>query len=119
MPERESRREAVAVEAGTTAFVVGGKTGAAGPVSPWEFYFATAPAREAGDYAAAREILAVGLRAHPEHPTILYELGCFHALDGEREQALDYLRRAFAGDPKLREHATRDSDLDSVRDAIT
>jgi tetratricopeptide (TPR) repeat protein len=108
----------VAVEPGTTALVVGGRAGAAGPVSPWEFWFATAPARAAGDYAAAREILAEGLRVHPGHPTILYELACFHALDGEREQALEYLGRAFAGDPKLREHATRDSDLDSVRDAI-
>jgi tetratricopeptide (TPR) repeat protein len=118
VPERESRREAVAVEPGTTAFVVGGKAGAAGPVSPWEYWFATEPARQTGDYAQAREILSEGLRAHPEHPTILYELACFHALAGEREPALEYLERAFAGDPTLREHAARDSDLDSIRDAI-
>ncbi len=118
VPDRESRREAVAVEPGTSAFVVGGKAGAAGPVSPWEYWFATAPARQAGDYAAARAILVEGLREHPEHPTILYELACFHALAGEREQALEYLHRAFAGDSKLREHAARDSDLDSIRDAI-
>jgi len=118
VPERESRRGAVAVEAGTTAFVVGGKSGAAGPVSPWEYYFATEPARRAGDYAGAREILAEGLRHHPGHPTILYELACFHALAGEREEALEHLQKAFAGDPKLREHAAGDSDLDSIRDAI-
>jgi Cupin domain/Tetratricopeptide repeat len=118
VPERESRRQAVALEAGTTAFVVGGKAGAAGPVSPWEFWFATEPARQAGDYARAREILAEGLRVHPGHAVILYELACFHALAGEREQALDYLAQALAGDPKLREHAERDSDLDSIRDEI-
>jgi tetratricopeptide (TPR) repeat protein len=118
VPERESRREAVAVEPETTAFVVGGKAGAAGPVSPWEYWFAAEPAYRAKDYDRAYEIAAEGLRDWPDHATIHYQLACYRALGGRREDAVEHLSRAFELDSRTREWAERDSDLDSVRDAI-
>jgi tetratricopeptide (TPR) repeat protein len=113
-----ARRHAVAVEDRTTALVIGGPPANAFPVSPWEYYFAAEPAYDAGDYARAAEIASEGLAEHPEHPTLHYQLACYHALGGEREQALEHLRIAFDGNPKLREAAAKDSDLDSIRDDV-
>jgi tetratricopeptide (TPR) repeat protein len=118
IPERESRREAVAVEAGTIALALGGKTGAAGPVSPWEYWFAAEPAYRSGDYDRAYEIAAEGLRDWPDHGTIHYQLACYAALGGRREEALKHVRRAFDLDPRAREWAAGDSDLDSIREGI-
>ena len=64
VPELGDRREAVAVEDGTTVFVIGGPPANAFPVSPWEYYFATAPAREREDWDEAIRILSEGLEAH-------------------------------------------------------
>lgn len=111
-----TRREAVALEDGTTALVVGGPPGNDVPVSPWEFYFAAEPAREAGDWDRGAQIVSEGLELYPDHPVIHYEVGCFRALGGRREQAFEHLRIAFDGNPRLREHAATDSDLDAVRD---
>jgi tetratricopeptide (TPR) repeat protein len=116
VPDLTAKREAVAVEDGTTALVVGGPPGNDVPVSPWEFYFAAEPARAAGDWERGLEIVSEGLERYPDHPVIQYEVGCFHALAGRAEEAFEHLRRAFAGNPRLRDHAASDSDLDAVRD---
>jgi tetratricopeptide (TPR) repeat protein len=116
--ELSARRHAVAVEDATTALVIGGPPANAFPVSPWEYYFAAEPAYAAADYARAAEIASEGLAEHPDHPTLHYQLACYHALDGRRDRALEHLRRAFEQNPKLREAAAKDSDLDSVRDGV-
>ncbi len=116
VPDLAARREAVAVENGTSALVVGGPPAQDVPVSPWEFYFAAEPAREARDWDRALEIVAEGLERYPEHPVIHYEVGCLHALSGRREQAFEHLRIAFEARPSLREHAAKDADLDGIRD---
>lgn len=41
---------------------------------------------------------------------------CYHALAGDPEHALDHFEQAIAGDPRVREWAASDSDLDSLRD---
>ena len=114
--DRTAKREAVALEDGTTALVVGGPPEQEVPVSPWEFYFAAEPARERRDWDAALEIVSEGLERYPDHPVIHYEAGCLHALAGRAEQAFEHLRVAFEARPRLKEHAARDSDLDGVRD---
>jgi tetratricopeptide (TPR) repeat protein len=71
-----------------------------------------------GDYRAALAIAAEGLEQWPDHPVIHYQLACFHALAGDTEHALDHFERAIAGDSRVREWASSDSDLDSLRDDL-
>lgn len=111
-----TERGAVAADAATTVLVVGGKPGAALPVSPYEYWYAAEPAYQAGDYSQAVEIASGGLLDWPEHPHLHYQLGCFEALAGHRDRAIKHLRLAYAGNPETREWAADDPDLASVRD---
>ena len=72
----------------------------------------------AGDFESARGVLARALEQHPDNPNVLYNLACCEALEGRREDALGHLRRAAELDPRVREWAARDPDLDSIRDEI-
>jgi tetratricopeptide (TPR) repeat protein len=116
IPDVSARRSAVAVEADTTALVVGGPAERPLPVSPFEYYFVAEAPYAAGDYARAIEIASEGLEQWPEHPVIHYQLACYHALAGNREDALDHLERAAAADPRMKELARTDHDFDAVRD---
>jgi mannose-6-phosphate isomerase-like protein (cupin superfamily) len=111
-------RAATAKEAATTVLVIGGPPGAAGPISPFEHWYAATPAYEAGDYARAYEIASEGLADHPDHGTLHYNLACYAAMAGERDTALVHLRKAFEGDPRSREWAQQDEDLASVREDL-
>ncbi len=110
-------REATAHAADTTVVVVGGKPGAALPVSPFEHWYAAEPAYAAGDYDTAIAITSRGLADDPEHPVIHYQLACYHALAGRPEPAIAHLRVAVTGDARTRAWAAEDADLDSIRDA--
>lgn len=114
--ERGVMREAVAAEPDTTVLVIGGKPGAALPVSPYEYWYAAQPAYVAGDDARAIEIASAGLADWPDHPSLRYQLACFEALRGNREEAIRHLRVAYVADPRTREWAAGDADLESVRD---
>lgn len=96
--------------------VIGGKPGAGLPVSPFEYWYAAQPAYDAGDYGRAAEIASEGLADYPDHPSLRYQLACYEALGGRREQALEHLKTAYAQNPKTRDWAARDEDLASVRD---
>ena len=114
--DRGARREAVATVDGTTVLVAGGETGTIVP-SPWEHFFAAEPAYEARDYERAIEIASAGLVDHPENTSLNYQLACYHALAGHRDEALAFIRRAAATDgDEVREWAAEDADLDSIRD---
>jgi tetratricopeptide (TPR) repeat protein len=114
----DQRRAAKALEADTTILVVGGRPGTAGPPSPFEYWYLAQPAIDAGDYGRAYEIAAEGLAEHPDNPSLNYNLGCYAALAGRREDALRHIGIAFEGDPRAREWAKTDSDLDSIRDEL-
>jgi len=114
IPETGARRSAVALIDRTTAIVVGGRRGAIVP-SAWEHYFAALPAAEGGDPDAAYATAAAGLADHPDQPSLHYNLACFASLAGNTDRALAHLRRAFDGDPRTREWAETDSDLDPIR----
>ena len=114
VPQTTSRRAATAVADGTTALVVGGPAGSISP-SPWEHTFAALPSAEGGEPAKAYEIAGAGLVDYPDHPSLHYNLACFASLAGETDRALDHLGRAFEGDPRTREWAATDSDLDALR----
>jgi hypothetical protein len=111
-------REAVATADETTIVVIGGRPDSALPPSPFEFWYAALPAERAGDLERAHEIVAEGLEQWPEHGTIHYVLGSLCARMGRREEALKHLRIAFANDPRTRDWATEDEELDAVRDAL-
>jgi hypothetical protein len=110
-----ARREATAREPGTTVFAVGGTVGAAGPVSPWEYWRAAQPAYDAGDFARAYEITSEGLAEHPDDGKLHYQLACHAALAGRLDAAREHLDKAFAGDLVTREWAADDEDLAALR----
>jgi tetratricopeptide (TPR) repeat protein len=114
--EPGARREAVAAEPATTVLVIGGRPGAALPASPFEYWYSAIPAEESGDFDRAYEIVAEGLDEWPGHGTMHYALATYRARQGRRDDALEHLRTAFANDPRTREWAADDSDLESLRD---
>jgi hypothetical protein len=114
VPEPGSRRAATALAPGTTVLVAGGDPATITP-SAWEHTFAAQPLIDAGDPAGAYAQAAAGLRDHPDSASLHYNLACFASLAGDTEHALAHLRRAFAGDPRTREWAQTDTDLDPIR----
>lgn len=115
LDDPKERRGARAEEDGTTVLAVGGTRGEPFRVSPWEFAFAGVPAQQAGRYEDARALLLEGLELHPGNVALVYDLACVEALMGDRDAALEHLEQAFAN-PRAREWAREDTDLDSVRD---
>lgn len=113
------RRYAVAREPGSTVLAVGGRPGEPFKESGWEYSFAAQPHLDSGDHERAVEVASEGLPRHSDDAGLLYNIACWEALAGRREDALAHLRRAFGLAPeKVREWARGDSDLDSVRDEI-
>ena len=110
------RREASSAAPDTTVVVIGGRPGAGLPVSPFEYWYAAIPAADAGDWERAIEIVSEGLVEWPDHPRIHYNLACFHARAGHRDEALHHLRFAVERDPIALEYAATDEDLDAIRD---
>ena len=111
-----TERGATAAAPGTTVLVIGAKAGSALPVSPYEYWYAAEPAYQAGDYARAVAVASEGLADWPDHPSLHYQLACYEALGGNREQAIQHLEVAYANNPATRGWAADDEDLASVRD---
>ena len=114
LDDPKQRRHAIATEAGTTVLAIGGKPGAH-DVSAWEYIFPSLPARTAGDWDTARQILEDALR-EKDHPAIRYHLGCVEARAGNRERAIELVADAVENRPTLRAPAQTDEDLASIRD---
>lgn len=66
---------------------------------------------ELGRTADARELLVHGPEALRGLPVYHYNLGCYNAVLGDREQALACVREAFEMEPALRNSARKDPDL--------
>ena len=109
------KRTAFAEQAGTTVLAIGSNVGRPYEVRGWEVWAEFQREYEGGDYAAvierAREPLEAG-----GYPLPLYNLACCEALAGRKEDAIAHLGVAFAGRPNLRDLATKDTDLDALRD---
>ena len=116
VPDLASERAAIAREPDTTVVVIGAPVAAPLPTSPFEYWFAAAPAYRSGDYDGAIAIASQGLREWPDHPVINYQLACYHALAGRRAEALAHLATAVAGEPRTAGWAADDADFDSIRD---
>ncbi len=109
-------RAAKAAADGTSCLVVGGPADRELPISPFEYWFRAEKPYADGDYETAVAIVEDGLADWPEHPSMLYQLACYHSLAGDAEAALDCFERACRASPKVREWAARDADLDPIRD---
>jgi tetratricopeptide (TPR) repeat protein len=110
------RRGARAVEDGTTVLAIGGTRGEPFRISPWEFAFAGTPAYKAKRYDEAEALLQEGLELYPGNPSLLYDLACLDAVQGRREDAFEHLRTALESQPKYKEYARTDPDLEPLRD---
>lgn len=115
LPDTGTKRKAVAKEAGTTILAVGAKVGEAYEVGGWEANGEMFPLYEAGDYAGAAAVLRGALERDPEDAGIHYNLACMEALQGHTDQAFEHLGH-IVKEPRFKENAESDSDLDSLRD---
>ncbi len=109
------KRGAVATEPGSTALAVGGTAGKAYEPSVWEWVAHAIPAWKSGDYKGAKQTIEEGLREHPDHPSLLYDLACLEALNGDSDAALAHLRRAVELKPEYAAEASREEDFESIR----
>ncbi len=116
LPDPQSRRHAVALEDATTVLAVGGEPGKPFEVSAWEWHFRARPHLDGGDWGKAATIVADGLRAHPGDGSLLYDLACCEAQLGRLDAATEHLGAALADDPRVREWAADDADLDPLRE---
>jgi tetratricopeptide (TPR) repeat protein len=114
--EPSVRRTAFAEEPETTIVAVGGVPGEAYEPAGFELWVAIAPLYAAGNYAEAADRARALVEAHPEYPLLAYNLACCESLAGRKEDAIEHLRQAFAGNERARRYAERDSDLDPLRD---
>lgn len=113
IPDPASHRHAVAAEPGTTVLSFGGPP--TFEPSAWEWAFRAGPLLRS-DPARAREILAEGLEARAGSATLLYNLACLDALDGNRDAAIAGLHAALETRPEMTASARDDEDFASLRD---
>jgi tetratricopeptide (TPR) repeat protein len=116
LPDPSVRRSAVAVDPETRVLAVGGKPGEAFRPSAWELFFRASklPPQE----ALALVENSDGYNA--DTAGYQYNLACFRALAGKREEAVEAFREAYELDPnRVAEWAPGDSDLDSIREEVS
>jgi tetratricopeptide (TPR) repeat protein len=116
VPEPTSRRVAWAEADDTVALVVGAAVGEAYAPSPWEGAALAVAFAQRGDMARALELAREAAAAHPDHGKVLYNVACAEALAGDHDAALEHLGRAVELEPRTREWAADDADLDAIRD---
>jgi tetratricopeptide (TPR) repeat protein len=110
-------RGAVAAEAGTTVLGIGAKPGEVFKPSGWEWTFAGMSLLSQGQEDAARREFEAGLEAYPGAWQGYYNLACVEAKLGNREPALEQLRRAAEIDQAaVSKFAPEDSDFASLMD---
>lgn len=61
------------------------------------------------------ESMRLAYQRHPASPIVLYNLSCYYALAGEKEQALSWLGRALRMNHSLIELIPDETDFDSLR----
>ena len=81
------------------------------PEDPQGFIHGAYCLHELGRTHEAIQLLVGGPETLREVPLYFYNLGCYHAVLGERVKALACLNEAFQRDPDLRRTAREDPDL--------
>ncbi len=116
LPDWSVKRSAVALEPGTTVLAVGAKPGEAFRPSPWEAAFLA----EHLPIAEAVALLEEAAAANPDDAATFYNLACFRMRAGDREGALEAVRRSFELAPeRVRKWSGGDVDLDPIRDEVS
>jgi len=113
----DTLRGAVAAEPGTTVLGIGAKPGEVFKPSGWECTFAGMSLLNQGDEQAARREFEAGLEAYPDAWQGYYNLACAEARLGNRDEAIDNLRRAAELDQAVvTKYALEDEDFVSLKD---
>ena len=113
--EPGTKRGAVATEPNTTVLAIGAKPGVPHEISRWEEIFVAFGHYRRGDEAKAREHLNAFVAENSDQWQGHYNLACLEALTGNREAALEHLRRAVELEPQAKEYAAKDEDFDQLR----
>ena len=108
------RREAKAVEAGTTVLAVGGKPGSH-EISGWEYSFAAYGLMAADQIELGLAVLREGLEAKGESARLLYDMACLESRAGRTDDALEHLSRAIELEPRYAGNAADDTDLEAIK----
>jgi hypothetical protein len=116
-PGPESRRTAVAEDAGTIVLAIGATAGKAYEADGWlEIWGPVHDLYQAGDYEGVIAKGRAEIEAHPQYGGPLYNLACVESLAGHSEAAIRHLRAAIEARPTFRDLAKDDSDFDPIRD---
>jgi tetratricopeptide (TPR) repeat protein len=111
-----TRRGAVAREDGTTVLAVGAPAGEPYELGRWESMAGFFDFYSRGDYEGAIAFLEECLRRDPGYPGTLYNLACCESRAGRTDAALERLRAALEGEPRLRGSARDDEDFAPLRE---
>jgi len=111
-----AKRAAVADEAGTTVFAVGGQPDAVFRPRAWEQNATVFPLFGEGDYTGAKRALTEALDRYEDREGLLYNLACAEARLGETEAAIGHLGESVALRPSFAELARDDEDLGAIKD---
>jgi tetratricopeptide (TPR) repeat protein len=111
-----TKRTAFAEEAGTTVLAIGASPGKPYEVVGWELWHPLRTLYQAGEtdevIARLRELVAEA----PQYGLLWFNLACCESVTGQKDEAIEHLRRAFEVSDRMREFAQGDSDLDPLRD---
>jgi hypothetical protein len=110
------KRRAVAEEPRTTILALGGTPGKAYVPTGYELWAPLAPLYNSGEFAEAADRGRELVTAHPEYPTLIYNVACCESLAGRTTDAVEHLRLAIEGGAHLRAMARQDSDFDPLRE---
>lgn len=66
--------------------------------------------------AEAHQYFKTAIKLDPRWPWPYYALACLHALSGDKEKALDYLKQSLERGLSDKKHIDLDKDLDSLRE---
>ena len=111
LPRPEVRRGGTALEDETVVLAVGGWPGEPYHSLPWEPIYLAAESMRQGDWATAAETLEREAGEHRDTAILQFRLAGCHARIGERDLALEELRRAIEINPSMRERAESDEHL--------
>ncbi|MGK2962293.1 MAG: protein kinase domain-containing protein [Gemmatimonadaceae bacterium] len=78
-------------------------------------YLGASCLEQVGEPERAMEWAERALQLDPQHPVMLYNIACFHAVAGRVDLAIDHLERAMELGFHHRDWVMSDSDLESVR----